>query len=95
MPRRPSANALTEPLSCTGSTLSSTSVSFWKSVFTSSCTAEAATLAPLRSVCPDGTGGGMNSTDLAPKMVFPAMCTAAFDGICWRAALSIARDSLA
>ncbi|CKP99181.1 Uncharacterised protein [Mycobacterium tuberculosis] len=29
----------------------------------------------------DGVFGGMNSTDLAPKMVFPAMRTVALEGI--------------
>ena len=30
---------------------------------------------------PDGVWGGMNSTDLAPKIVLPAMCTVALEGM--------------
>jgi ABC-type arginine transport system permease subunit len=34
-----------------------------------------------RSDVGEGVWGGMNSTDLAPKMVLPAMCTVALEGM--------------
>jgi hypothetical protein len=80
-PRRPSANALKVPLSSTGSTLCSRSINDWNKVLTSSCTEEAATCASGRRDVGEGACGGMNSTDLAPKMVLPARRTVALDGM--------------
>lgn len=79
-PRRPSDSALRVPFNSTGSTLCSRLISDWNSVLTSSCTAEASTVEFGRSDVAAAVWGGMNSTDLAPKMVFPAMCTVALDG---------------
>ncbi len=56
-------------------------MSDWNKVLTSSCTAEACTSASGRSDFPEGASGGTNSTDLAPKMVLPAMWTVALEGM--------------
>ena len=92
--RRPSPSAVSVAFSSTGSILCSTSVSVWNNVFTSSCTDDAATVAPSRSDEPDGVAGGWNSTDFAPNTVLPAMRTSAFDGMygmCRRSMDSVSR----
>ena len=95
MPRNPSPSALSVAFRLTGSILSSTSDSVWNSVLTSNCTEDACTWAPGRIELPDGESGGTNSTDLAPKMVVPAMRTSAFDGIYRSSLLLIASVNFA
>ncbi len=83
------------PFNSTGSTLCSRSISDWNSVLTSSATAEAATCASGRRGVGEGAWGGMNSTDLAPKMVLPAMCTVALEGMKCMSSLLMASVSRA
>ena len=78
-----------------GSIFLSTSMSVWKSVFTSSWTDDACTCAPGRNALPDGWSGGRNSTALAPNTVVPPMRTFALDGMYGSWLLSIASVSLA
>ena len=69
-----SDSALSVPFNSTGSILCKRSMSDWNKVLTSSCTAVACTVeSAVPAACPKGFSGEMNSTDLAPKMVLPAI----------------------